>query len=155
MSADSSAGQGTEARAAERVLKGLRERGYRMTPQRLAIVDEIMSTEGHITPQVVAQRVKERIPGVNVSTIYRTLELLESLGIVSHAHLEKGPEYHRKGEHEHVHLVCSRCGQEDYLASDQTAPLQELIVRHKGFKADFTHFAVAGICADCQRRAGT
>lgn len=155
MSGDPSARPRTEAHTAERVLEGLRERGYRMTPQRLAIVDEIMNTDGHITPQVVAQQVKERIPGVNVSTIYRTLELLESLGIVSHAHLEGGPEYHRKGEHEHVHLVCSRCGREDYLASDQTAPLQELIARHKGFKADFTHFAVAGLCADCQPRAGT
>ena len=135
------------------VLQRLRGLGYRMTPQRRAIVAEIMATPGHISAQTVAQRVKERLPGVNASTVYRTLGLLEELGILAHAHLETGPEYHRADEHDHVHLVCSRCGRAQSLSEDETQPLKELIARHNGFVADFTHFAVSGLCARCSKSA--
>ena len=74
--------------SADSVLELLRTRGLRMTPQRRAIVAEIMGAEGHISPMVVARRVRDRVPGVNPSTVYRTLTLLEDLGIISHAHLE-------------------------------------------------------------------
>ena len=133
----------------DEVLEQLRARGYRMTPQRRVIVEEIMQTTGHISPQMVAERVKDRIPGMNPSTIYRTLDLLEELGVLSHAHLEKGPEYHRAFEHDHVHLVCSRCQKAQSLSEEETQPLKDLVARHNGFVADFTHFAISGVCADC------
>lgn len=133
----------------EDVMEQLRARGHRMTPQRRAIVEEIMHTKGHISPIVVAQHVKDRIPGVNPSTIYRTLDLLEELGVLSHAHLEKGPEYHRTFEHDHVHLICSRCHRAQSLSEEETQPLKDLVAKHNGFVADFTHFAISGLCADC------
>ena len=131
------------------VMERLRTRGYRMTPQRRAIVEEIMQTTGHISPQTIAQRVRDRIPGVNPSTIYRTLDLLEELGVLSHAHLEKGPEYHRAMEHDHVHLICSRCHNSQSLSEEETQPLKDLVAKHNGFVADFTHFAISGLCAEC------
>ena len=92
------------------VLDLLRSRGFRMTPQRRAIVAEIMAADGHISPSAVAQRVEARVPGVNPSTVYRTLDLLEEVGVLSHTHLEGGAEYHLRSDSQHVHLVCSRCG---------------------------------------------
>jgi Fur family ferric uptake transcriptional regulator len=136
------------------VLQVLRSRGLRMTPQRRAIVAEIMSTEGHINPADVARRVRERVPGVNPSTVYRTLGLLESLGIVSHAHLESGAEYHRSDEGQHVHLVCARCGGEESLSAAEADRLRAVIVEHRGFMPDFTHFAVSGFCAACVAATG-
>ena len=65
-------------------------------------------------------------------------------------HLEGGPEYHRAGEHEHVHLVCSNCGVEDALSLQEARSLEHLIGRHHGFRPDLTHFAISGRCADCQ-----
>ena len=135
----------------EPILEALKERGYRMTPQRRTIVAEIMGMEGHISAQVVAGRVKDRLPGVNDSTIYRTLELLEELGFLSHAHIESGFEYHHAADHDHVHLICERCGRSEALSVDETEPLRELISRHRGFVPDFTHFAISGVCAECQR----
>ncbi|MCA1726212.1 MAG: transcriptional repressor [Actinobacteria bacterium] len=137
------------ALTAEQALDALRTRGLRMTPQRQAIVGEIMRSEGHIAPQAIARRVKQRMPGVNASTIYRTLDLLEELGMVSHAHLEGGPEYHRTGEDEHIHLVCSNCGQDDELSVGEGEKLKRLINRHNAFDPDLTHFAISGLCADC------
>ncbi|HEV8421629.1 MAG TPA: Fur family transcriptional regulator [Actinomycetota bacterium] len=138
---------------ADTVLDLLRSRGLRMTPQRRAIVSEIMASEGHINPAAVARRVRERVPGVNPSTVYRTLDLLEELGVLSHAHLEAGPEYHRWSDGQHVHLTCSRCGSEESLSIAEAERLKKLISRHHGFRPDLTHFAISGICERCQRKA--
>jgi Fur family ferric uptake transcriptional regulator len=128
----------------------LRAHGLRMTPQRRAIVAEIMRTQGHISPTALARRVQVEMPGVNASTIYRTLATLEEVGVLAHAHLESGAEYHRAEEAGHIHLACSNCGAEDDLSIDEAAALTELIERHHGFDPDLTHFAISGLCADCR-----
>lgn len=129
----------------------LKARGLRMTPQRRAIVAEVMRTQGHISPAALARKVQAEMPGVNASTIYRTLSLLEEAGVLSHAHLEGGPEYHRAEEAGHVHLTCTNCGAEDDLSIEEAAALVRLIERHRGFSPDLTHFAIGGLCADCRR----
>lgn len=121
-----------------------------MTPQRRAIVAMVMETTGHISPPELARRVQAQMPGVNPSTVYRTLTLLEEVGVLSHAHFEGGAEYHRVGEAQHVHLSCSRCGAEDDLSLDEAQALAQLIQRHHGFLPDLTHFAISGLCRDCQ-----
>jgi len=129
----------------------LRDRGLRMTPQRRAIVAEIMRTRGHISPTALARKVQREMPGVNASTVYRTLALLEEIGILSHAHLEGGAEYHRAEEAGHVHLTCSNCGAEDDLSLEEAEALSHLIERHREFLPDLTHFAISGLCAECRR----
>lgn len=133
----------------------LRGRGLRMTPQRRAIVAEILRTQGHISPTALARKVQGEMPGVNASTIYRTLSLLEEVGVLAHAHLESGAEYHRTEEAGHVHLTCSSCGEEDDLSMDEADALVRLIQRHHGFDPDLTHFAISGRCADCARTAAS
>lgn len=134
------------------ILATLRARGYRLTPQRQAILEEILGTHGHISPQDVARRVRSRMPAVNASTIYRTLTVLEDLGVVQHAHSDRGAEYHRVGEGDHVHLTCSNCGAEDDFSLEEADALRRLIRRHRGFDPDLRHYAISGLCAKCQRR---
>ena len=131
------------------VMQLLRTRGLRMTPQRRAIVTEVMRTHGHISPAVIARKVQSEMPGVNASTVYRTLTLLEEVGVLSHSHVETGAEYHRTEEAEHVHLTCGRCGRDDELSLDEAHDLQDLIRGHHGFQADLTHFAITGRCRAC------
>jgi len=109
----------------------LRDRGLRMTPQRRAIVAEIMRTRGHISPTALARKVQGEMPGVNASTVYRTLALLEEIGVLSHAHLEGGAE--------------------DDLSLEESEALSHLIERHREFLPDLTHFAISGLCAECRR----
>ncbi len=142
------------AKAAPDAIEVLRTHGLRMTPQRRAIVAEVMRTQGHISPAALARRVQGEMPGVNASTIYRTLTLLEEVGVLAHAHLESGPEYHRTEEAGHVHLTCSSCGSEDDLSLAEAEALSGLIERHRGFVPDLTHFAISGLCADCRQLAG-
>jgi Fur family transcriptional regulator, ferric uptake regulator len=88
----------------------LRARGYRLTPQRQLVL-EAVATLGHATPDEIATTVRETARGVNISTVYRTLELLEDLGLVTHTHLGHGPPtYHAATDDDHVHLVCRVCG---------------------------------------------
>jgi Fur family ferric uptake transcriptional regulator len=134
------------------VMDRLRAEGLRMTPQRRAIVSEVMRTQGHISPAAIARRVQDEMPGVNASTVYRTLTLLEEIGVLQHSHLETGAEYHRADEAQHVHLTCGRCGRDDALSLPEAEELARLIRAHHGFEADLTHFAITGRCRDC---AGT
>jgi Fur family ferric uptake transcriptional regulator len=132
------------------VMEQLRAKGFRMTPQRRAIVAEVMRSQGHISPAAIARTIQQRMPGVNASTVYRTISMLEDAGILSHAHLEGGPEYHLANEPEHVHLVCANCGATDELSMREAKSLFDLVKKHKGFAPDLTHFAVSGLCATCQ-----
>ncbi|HWC31688.1 MAG TPA: Fur family transcriptional regulator [Actinomycetota bacterium] len=132
------------------VVAMLREHGYRITPQRQAIVREVLRARGHVVPQDVARRVQRRLPGVNASTVYRTLATLEEVGLLRHAHLERGAEYHRTGDVEHVHLTCSRCGAEEDLGIREAGSLKRLLERSRGFTPDLTHFAISGVCARCR-----
>ena len=142
---------GMSARTLPDVIDDLQRRGLRMTPQRRAIVAEVMKTRGHISPTALARKVQGDMPGVNASTIYRTLAVLEEAGVLAHAHLEGGAEYHRAEEAGHVHLTCSRCGAEDDLSLGEAEALQRLIRKHHAFEPDLTHFAISGLCASCQR----
>ena len=87
----------------------LREQGLRLTPQRQLILRAVEEL-GHATPDEVLAHVRSQVSSVNASTVYRTLEVLEELGLVRHTHLsDRAPTYHSTREHEHVHVVCRRC----------------------------------------------
>jgi Fur family ferric uptake transcriptional regulator len=127
----------------------LRERGYRLTPQR-ELVLEAVNRLGHATPEEVCAEVQRTAKGVNISTVYRTLELLEHLRLVTHTHLGHGaPTYHAAAVDEHLHLVCRDCG--DVIEADVSvadALVGRLRAEH-GFDTDVQHFAIFGRCAAC------
>ena len=128
-----------------------RERGFRMTLQRQVILDAIEALEGHITAEAVYAQVRERYPQVNLSTVYRTLEFLEELELVSHTHFEDGvARWHGMDAAPHQHLVCRRCGWEQELELALLEPLDAELQRRHGFRADLAHFALTGVCAACQ-----
>ncbi|WP_371498563.1 transcriptional repressor [Kitasatospora sp. NBC_00374] len=127
----------------------LRERGYRLTPQRQLVL-EAVDTLDHATPDEILSQVRKTASGVNISTVYRTLELLEELGLVSHAHLGHGaPTYHLAGRHTHLHLVCRDCDKVTETDTAIAAPLIDSLRAEHGFDTDLKHFAIFGRCADC------
>lgn len=127
----------------------LRQRGYRLTPQRQLVLEAVDALE-HATPDDILCEVRRTASGVNISTVYRTLELLEELGLVSHAHLGHGaPTYHLADRHHHIHLVCRDCS--DVIEADLSvvADFTEKLRADFGFETDMKHFAIFGRCADC------
>jgi Fur family transcriptional regulator, ferric uptake regulator len=131
----------------------LRERGLRLTPQRQLILEAVHEL-GHATPEQVHNHVRERAAGVNITTVYRTLELLEELGLVNHTHLSHGsPTYHAAGEDQHVHLVCRGCGSISEVDPSVMQPVTERLMAEKAFRVDVGHVSLFGECADCKDQA--
>jgi len=127
----------------------LRSRGLRLTAQRQLILEAVHEL-GHATPEQVHAAVREVAAGVNITTIYRTLELLERLGLVTHTHLSHGaPTYHPAGGEEHVHLVCRSCGAVDEVEPAMLQPLAGQLARQRGFQVDIGHVALFGVCGNC------
>ncbi|AEH11342.1 MULTISPECIES: Fur family transcriptional regulator [Protofrankia] len=127
----------------------LRSRGYRLTPQRQLVL-EAVTRLGHATPEEIVTEVRRTAGGVNISTVYRTLDLLEELDLVSHAHLSHGaPTYHAAGLAEHVHLVCGGCGAVQEIPSNVLADLVTRLRDDFDFSVDVSHVALAGRCGDC------
>ncbi|OIV37801.1 transcriptional repressor [Mangrovactinospora gilvigrisea] len=130
---------------------GLRRRGYRLTPQRELVLRAVERLD-HATPDDILAEVRRTASGVNISTVYRTLELLEELGLVSHAHLGHGsPTYHLAARHHHMHLVCRGCGTVTEVDVSAADPLVTRLLDDYGFATDVKHFALYGRCEACRR----
>ena len=132
----------------------LRASGYRVTPQRQLVLEAVTKLE-HATPEEIFADIHQTARGVNVSTVYRTLELLEQVGLVTHTHLGHGaPVYHPAAEAQHVHLVCRDC--EKVIQADPAAVggLVTALDEEFGFETDVGHLTVFGRCADCRENIG-
>jgi len=127
----------------------LRQSGMRLTPQRQLILRAVEEL-GHATPDEVLAHVRGRASAVNASTVYRTLEVLEGLGLIRHAHLsDRAPTYHSTNQPEHFHLVCRTCGVVRSVDPEVARPLIAVLADAEGFEADLGHLAIFGTCADC------
>ncbi len=129
----------------------LRAKGYRLTPQR-ELVLRAVERLGHATPDEVLGAVHEESAAVNISTVYRTLELLEELGLVRHAHItDRAPTYHSTATPDHVHLVCRSCGEVTEVAPEIIEPMTAKLLDTYGFVTDVGHLTIFGACQNCAR----
>ena len=132
----------------------LRARGYRLTPQRQLVLEAVAAL-GHATPDDIVTAVRRTASGVNISTVYRTLELLEQLGLVTHTHLGHGPPtYHAATDDDHVHLVCRECGTVAETSPRLVEGVVAELAESEGFAADVGHLAIFGRCRACGERVG-
>lgn len=122
----------------------LRSRGMRFTPQRAQVLATVREL-GHATPEEISAAVD----GVDVTTVYRALELLEQLGFVRHTHLGHGAPSYRPAEDEHIHVVCHDCGRVVNTDPGFVDELAAQLRKDSGFVLDRSHFTVFGRCRDC------
>ncbi len=133
------------------VRERLHERGLRWTPQRRLLVDVLAGTDGHITGAELVERCREQDPETTPSTVYRTLDVLEEIGLIRHAHgLDGREEFHVRPAREHGHLHCSVCHRAWEIGAEDVKGLVRDFDRSRGFKVDLGHLSVVGICRDCQ-----
>lgn len=131
--------------------KVLQSKGYRLTPQRIMVVDALHSAEHHISAEEIFSLVRKKYPYANISTIYRTLELLKELGLAAEISIGDGiMRYHARENSGHHHLICSRCGCITDLPEQELSHLKEVLENNHGFKADINHLAIFGICSSCR-----
>ena len=133
-------------------LKTLKEKGLKLTPQRRLIVDIIHDARSHLTAEDIIGSVQKKMPGVNKSTIYRTLELLEQAGCVLKSESDDHFIYHHAEEGHHHHLICSRCGKTQECSERVFFPIEKSLAEKYGFQVDFKHMVINGLCASCQKK---
>jgi Fur family ferric uptake transcriptional regulator len=132
----------------------LRRAGHKMTPQRLLIVRALRHAGGHVTASKIADEVRRDYPFVDVSTVYRTLDVLRRMRLVTATDMGSGDDvFEWAPEQPHHHLICSSCGEVTELSHGYLEALENTLVHEFRFKPDLHHFAIFGLCAACQLEA--
>jgi Fur family ferric uptake transcriptional regulator len=145
-------GEGEQMEQSRGIVDVLKKQGYRLTPQRLMVVSAIENSEDHISADEVYSQVVTRYPNVNISTVYRTLELLKRLGLVTETDLGGGRvRYHPANKGHHHHLICQECGAMIDLDESLLKPLEEALLLEHNFIADLRHLAIHGRCVKCRQ----
>jgi Fur family ferric uptake transcriptional regulator len=141
----------SEPHAWETVRERLHDRGLRWTPQRRTLVAVLAETHGHITGAELVERCRQRDPATIPSTVYRTLDVLEGLGIVRHGHGPNGrEEYHVLPDAVHGHLYCGACGGTWEICADEAASIVASLDADRGFEVDLSHVTIVGRCRACR-----
>ena len=135
----------------DEVRERLHERGLRWTPQRRLLVEVLADTDGHITGSELVERCRAQDPEVTPSTVYRTLDVLEDVGLIRHAHgLDGREEFHVRPAREHGHLHCTVCHGAWEIGAEDVTSLVDDFETARGFKVDLGHLSVVGVCRDCR-----
>ena len=130
----------------------LSELGYRLTPQRIMILSAIEDSDDHISAEEIYAQIVAKYPQVNISTVYRTLELLKRLGLVTETDLGGGRvRYHSAEKGHHHHLVCQKCGTIIDIDESTLARLQDVLLHRYNFSAELRHVAIFGLCEKCRK----
>ena len=133
--------------------KVLQEKGYRLTPQRMLVIEALHNADSHISAEEIYQQFHARYPHSNISTVYRTLELMKKLNLVTETDFGEGRvRYHVAEKGHHHHLVCRNCGRIMDLDESVLFPLKDTLLRDYGFEADLRHLAISGECSDCRKK---
>jgi Fur family transcriptional regulator, ferric uptake regulator len=119
-----------------------------MTTQRQLVLEAVSALE-HATPERICGYVQRTAPSVNITTVYRALDLLSELGLVRHTHIGHGAPVYTTDGHEHLHLVCHRCGDVSQAPGGLLDGVAELLRASNGFRLDATHLALSGTCGSC------
>ncbi|WP_297631844.1 Fur family transcriptional regulator [uncultured Clostridium sp.] len=137
--------------------ENLKEKGYKLTPQRRAIVDTIIKNEGkHMTAEEIYDEVKKDCPEIGLATVYRTVILLEDIRLLSRLDLSDGCSryeiVHEDEEHRHHHLICNECNKVFEVEEDLLDQLEERVENKYKFKIKDHSLKFYGICSECQRK---
>jgi Fur family ferric uptake transcriptional regulator len=129
----------------------LRQAGHKLTPQRLLIVSALRHAEGHVTAAEIADEVKEQYPYVDISTVYRTLDVLKRERLATVTDMGTGDAtFEWVASKPHHHLICIDCGDVESLEHGHLEDLGRRIEKETGFTPDLHHFAIFGLCAHCR-----
>lgn len=129
----------------EEAISAVRKRGLRLSTPRRLILEALFAAHGPVSAQQLSREL-----GIDATSIYRNLELLERFGVVRHVHLAHGAGlYELPGRQEREYLYCERCSRVTPVTVSDLKPVRDLIKKQFGFDARFTHFAIVGTCQHC------
>ncbi len=141
--------------AERRIVAILRQHGYKLTPQRRAVMRTIASSRGHLTPTAIYEKVHQKYPNIGLVTIYRTLDILDQLGLICEVYAAGACRSYlvrRPSEHHH-HLICSECGTVVDFTDCNLTELEQRLSQETGFEIKIHLLELLGRCKNCQKIA--
>jgi Fe2+ or Zn2+ uptake regulation protein len=135
--------------ADDTLIAALRERGQRVTPQRLLILGALRDLDRHVTAEEVLGAVADRLPNASLPTVYAALDLFEELGIVRRVPAASGATLYDPRTAPHQHLTCRECGRVEDLDVAVDAARALRAARRRGFEPDRAELVVTGLCDRC------
>lgn len=146
----------TSANAATyEVLQRLRAAGCRVTVPRRAVVEALLQAgHGHITADELAQRVRARYPDIHRATVYRTLDVLQEAGVITHVHMGHGPSTFHLGNDSHHHVACNVCNRVTEVPAEMFDAVSRYLADTHGWRLTTQHFALSAVCDQCNPEPG-
>jgi Fe2+ or Zn2+ uptake regulation protein len=132
----------------------LRSRGFRVTSQRLAILQVLHDSAGHLPPTAVYALARRLAPGITATTVYRNLQVLKNTGLVWETSRPGGHLAYELAAAEHHHLVCRRCGAQVTFRQSTMAGIYRKLERASGYAIDHDHVSLSGLCPECRKQSG-
>ncbi|MFC2056032.1 Fur family transcriptional regulator [Chloroflexota bacterium] len=134
-----------------KVIAALRRHGYKLTPQRRAVIQVITSSQDHLTPATIYEKMRRVHPNIGLVTIYRSLEILAELGLICEVHAGgNSRSYTTSTQQHHHHLICSNCGIVVDFAGHYLSELEQSLSKENGFRIDSHLLEFIGLCQACQ-----
>jgi Fe2+ or Zn2+ uptake regulation protein len=132
--------------------KELRSRGYRITPQRTAILAYLHDTPGHFSPAEIYEHVRQTTAGVTEATVYRTLEFLAENNMILPALNSNGHLVYEIAGRDHHHVICRSCGANVEIDHALLRKLYDQLEVETGYQLTTSHITFFGLCPDCKRK---
>ncbi len=124
-----------------------------MTLQRMLVIEALHNADRHISAEEIYRQLRRSHPYVNISTVYRTLELLKELNLITETDFGEGRvRYHVAEKGRHHHLICHGCGKTIDLEDSALHSLRDGLLREYGFDASLRHLAISGTCSSCRHK---
>lgn len=135
----------------DRLIAELRKKGYRVTAQRTILLETIAHKGGHLNVQEIFHEARERLPGLNLATVYRTVDSLRDAGLIDWYAPGSAPIQIALRDHEnpHGHLICRRCAIVSDLDVELVEAFTQTILADTGFTLESTHLTMHGLCKGC------
>jgi Fur family transcriptional regulator, ferric uptake regulator len=134
--------------------EALHTSGYRLTMQRQLVWDTLRQSKKHLSAEDILDQIRRQYPRFNLATIYRSLEVLEELGLVKETRIRDRAYYELAEEGtDHYHLVCDQCGTTLHIEGDHMVPVLHHITDEHEFVVSNADLVVHGRCARCQLKA--
>ena len=130
----------------------MRAHGYKLTAQRLAVLEVLKNDDPHLTPAEVYERGKALLPGLGLTTVYRTLEVLARLGFLHRPRMgDSAVKYSTCTDGHHSHLICSECGLVVELKECHAHEVAQRLMEETAFRIDSHLLEFLGLCPDCRK----
>lgn len=141
----------------EKLKQKLKLKGYKLTPQRRSIVNKVIEKKGnHLTAEELYDLVKVECPEIGLATVYRTIQLLEEIGVIYKLNLDDGcNRYELVNEdeiHQHHHLICTKCGNVTEVEGDLLDSIEKKVEEEYKFKIENHSVKFFGICDKCLKK---